>query len=581
MIQSQRDLIQRLKHQPRHGMADPKDPVTISWGDIGDAFGALDTLLELTDKLQTSFNKLNNAAARTIGIDSAVTRYRDFAGILQDVANRATYLERRNAALNKSFGITSKAAAKLGKVLDDVANEFSLADGQVRQYASSIKSMFPLFNQTTKSTSEFYRGMIQTQHILQTGLGMSEEAANNFSQFAAQGGNNAIQFVDQLHEMSKAMDESGTMGYFNMMVQDIADAGSEMQLQFGKIPGEFAMAALKAKKFGLGLKQIQATAAKMLDIESSIGAELEYQLLSGRRLVNEVSGESLTNAFRQATVTGDSIKAADTLNQILDQEGDTLEKNLFARQQMAQLLGIEEQQLASALQKRNIIEKAASAGFTIDLDSGKVEAGLAEAQKALKAGALTKEDFGKLVDATDTRTTDDLLKEILNVNERQLFISQATNQEQLIGLARKNMIDITKAFKPAEVPEGTLEIAGKAMVLKKVGTDAIDAFITSMTTIPNAASADTYAADTLPAKDLVAMPGTNGKILSGPFGAFSLDERDMVIAGDPAKLTGGGNSNNNMMQFAAAIVAAINSQTQQLKSRDNTYGSGINDSYYS
>jgi hypothetical protein len=69
-------------------------------------------------------------------------------------------------------------------------------------------------------------------------------------------------------------------------------------------------------------------------------------------------------------------------------------------------------------------------------------------------------------------------------------------------------------------------------------------------------------------------------VLTGPFGAFSLDDRDMIMAGDPNKMTGsGGGSSADFMKAAAMIVAAINAQTSQLK-RDSTFGSGLTGQYY-
>jgi hypothetical protein len=50
-----------------------------------------------------------------------------------------------------------------------------------------------------------------------------------------------------------------------------------------------------------------------------------------------------------------------------------------------------------------------------------------------------------------------------------------------------------------------------------------------------------------PGRDLVSYPGTDNRILTGEFGAFSLDQRDMIIAGDPNKLLG--NENNNSKNY--------------------------------
>jgi len=57
-------------------------------------------------------------------------------------------------------------------------------------------------------------------------------------------------------------------------------------------------------------------------------------------------------------------------------------------------------------------------------------------------------------------------------------------------------------------------------------------------------------------EDLMALPGSNGKVLSGKFGDINLDDRDMVIAGDPKKLMGGGKSSgtSSKMEFGTLTI---------------------------
>jgi hypothetical protein len=44
------------------------------------------------------------------------------------------------------------------------------------------------------------------------------------------------------------------------------------------------------------------------------------------------------------------------------------------------------------------------------------------------------------------------------------------------------------------------------------------------------------------ALDMVSMPGSGGRVMTGSFGSLSLDDRDLVVAGDPNKLLGGNSS---------------------------------------
>jgi hypothetical protein len=200
------------------------------------------------------------------------------------------------------------------------------------------------------------------QHVLTTNLGLTEAATEAYTLYASKNGENAdatLQFASSLATVLH--DEDGTMGYMKQAIEGIAEAGAETQLQFGKLPGNLEVATIKASALGFKLDELADAGTHLLDIESSIGQELEYQLLSGHRLVGneqaseKLRGKSLTNAYREATLRGNMSDAASTLNTILEQEGEVLENNLFARKEMAGLLGIEEGQLSRALQKKKLL----------------------------------------------------------------------------------------------------------------------------------------------------------------------------------------------------------------------------------
>ena len=142
---------------------------------------------------------------------------------------------------------------------------------------------------------------------------------------------------------------------YKMITEGIAEAGADIQLQYGRLPGSLEQATIKASRLGLKLEDLAGAGESLLDIESSIGKELEYQLLTGRQLTND-QNQSLTNLYREATLRGDANEQANILNDIVAKEGKTLENNLFARKQMADLLGLQEQQLAGAIQKQKLLD---------------------------------------------------------------------------------------------------------------------------------------------------------------------------------------------------------------------------------
>jgi methyl-accepting chemotaxis protein len=63
--------------------------------------------------------------------------------------------------------------------------------------------------------------------------------------------------------------------------------------------------------------------------------------------------------------------------------------------------------------------------------------------------------------------------------------------------------------------------------------------------------------DLIPVPDMVSLPGSNGRVMTGSFGSLALDDRDLVVAGDPNKLLGGGNNSGtpSRMEFGNLNVS--------------------------
>lgn len=575
------DLIKRLKRQPRHG-ADMIDELNDMAGGVGDfmatiqnAFsGAVDLFKDVSKaylKMATSID--NTIIKQGIGIGKAIELNEALADTYKGLVAPALVFEKRLSVLNKSMGITSAAASKVATALKANARQVNATNKaliptneQLLQYTANMQKLIPTVDQSKVATNKFYKGMQDVQHIMTQNVGLTEDQANAYTLYAAQSDHNAASQLRAAKAIAAAVDPDGTVGAFKMITQEVADAGSTIQLQYGRIPGSLENAVLKAKKFGFTLSQVTAVGEKLLDIESSTGDELEYQLLTGRRLVTQ-QGKSLTNMFREAALQGDATKSADALNQIIEQEGDTLRNNLFARKQMASLLGIEEQQIASALQKKKILEKATAAGITVDIDdNGAMARAAAELQKQ---GDLSEKELEEFQKATDTRTTEDILEQQLTLQREQLMATYLVNADNEATrnkiLAQANDIKM-QGFTDLDAMEG-LGAAFATMYTATQGVSTVKNFATGLGSQPKAAPAGPAA--NKPAAgggDVVSMPGSTHTLV-GDYGEIFLDPRDAVAAGPPAAIAGlasGGSNNSDVVQelksLKMAILLAINSK---------------------
>jgi hypothetical protein len=379
-------------------------------------------------------------------------------------------LEKRNAILNKSLGVTITQAAKISKNIASFANSIGVSQQNIIAMQGGFKKLATTINLSSKGNQQFRTELAASQTLLTRNLQLSDEQAEKFQYYASMtqkiNGKEQGRMTDRLQmtiQTAKQIEKStGMSGALLTITEAIAESSATTQLQFGRMPGNLELASIKAKSLGFTLDEMASSGKQMLDIESSIGQELEYQLLSGRRLTNE-NGKSLTNLYREATLRGDMNAQADIMNRILETEGETLENNMLAREQMSKLLGIDEAKLSRALQKQKILASAGAAGAKLmGLEGDKL---LQAAEAAVKKGELKPAELKKLITLQqDNRTTDQRLDELIEIQNDQKALSiLQTQQDTIIANNSAIMLKLTKESMGVSAMTPTLTKAGAAL----------------------------------------------------------------------------------------------------------------------
>ena len=450
-------IISRLKQQARHGVLvgesdEEKQARQQLESQQKNAEKVTYRLKSVYDDLAKSLDGLAaSEAARATGIQKSIKIQQELAAKILETTKSANVLAQRNAELQKSFGLSTSIAAKLGFELDEMAVSLGTSRVNAEKNYAAI--------------SKLTGGMIQNSKSLQklnqyytVNRGLTQDAADGLLMFASNqakvdaNGKLTEQSLENqsglLRNQFAAIEKvTGIKGAQLEIENAIGTAASKTRLTFGKYPSQLGVAVMKAKALGLELADLETVGDNLLNIESSVGEELNYQLLTGHRLVDQ-SGKSLTNKYREAYLTGKASEAADALNKIIDQEGNTLENNMLARQQMAKTLGIEEDQLSKIVEKRklmkNLINETTKKPISIDLFT---DLKGQELEQALKDAGAANKDIAEIMKADDTRSPDvrsaDALESI-EANGIKLQMGTAEGAEKLItatAAATKTMID--------------------------------------------------------------------------------------------------------------------------------------------
>ena len=378
-------------------------------------------LIDIYKDLGSTVVKLaETEAARTTGIGKLIKVQQDLAKNMQDLSSDANILAKRNANLQKSFGLSVVSAAQLGYQFDKMAGELGTSRENIEKNYTAISKLTGGFGQNVK-------GLIKLNQYYTVNRGLTQEMADGLLTFASNQAkvdengkiseesleNQSVLLRNQFAAIEKI---TGIKGAQLTVEQEIGKASSATRLTFGKYPAQLGMAVMKAKALGLELSDLEAVGDNLLSIESSVGEELNYQLLTGHRLVDN-NQKSLTNKYRELYLAGKSEEAAQTMYEIFDKEGDTLENNMLARKQMAKVLGIEEDKVASIVEKRklmkNLIDKSTGKPLSVDIFS---KTGKELQDYLAKNTDATTESIEKIMQKDDIRDpatqTADTLKSI-------------------------------------------------------------------------------------------------------------------------------------------------------------------------
>ena len=171
----------------------------------------------------------------------------------------------------------------------------------------------------------------------------------------------------------------GTVSAFNsanraavsqgVVLKDVATASADIKASFAGNPELLAEAASAARRMGLELSKVDQIASSLMDFESSIEAELEAQLLTGKS-INMAKARELALNNDLAGLGNEIFKNSADIN-------DFGKMNRIQQEAQAKALGISREELGKIAYARAI------------------EAGMTEAQAEAAAG-VTAEDMKRL-----------------------------------------------------------------------------------------------------------------------------------------------------------------------------------------
>jgi len=468
--------------------------------------------------------------------------------------------------VSAAVGLIVKGFTSLNQAQTDFGRETGRTASRWDATSTSVTTLSDYIKTATNLTKQlgFQADLIFTSKTLQEAtemvelMGMSSEEAGKLAMLSKLNGT----------ELKKANESViKTAGNFNktnrtaisqkQILSDVANTSNVIAVNLGGNASKIAQANLEARRFGLSLEKADQIASSLLDFESSISAEIEAELLTGKDLNLEKA--------RLLALNGETAELTKEIGQNQDIISAYTSGNRLQQEAIAKSVGLQREDIA-----KMIIDQKSQLGLTDE--------------QVQKASGMNEEDFKRLSVQESINKSISKMGEAL-AGPLEMLASMVGHAGVMytifagigviiasqivtgISAAVTGLIRMLAPLTAAAIEYGTMAIAAITSASAATLGIAIPAIIGGIALGAGAM----YAYQTM--KDGVIDP-KKGPIVSGEFGTVQLNPNDQIVAGTDLagdKKPKGGKSQPSMditpmVQELQAVKAVLN----QILAKDTT-----------
>ena len=286
---------------------------------ISKAFG----LDKLSEKIQKSI-----LAGGNLGIVGVVAAVGILYAVLSDVTKEAREFA---SATGVTYGQARQIADEARKAALTYNNQLATQKDILAVQQETIKA----FGTTAMLTGE------QAANVADLGKSFgygAQQAASVNNAFMSMGVTATTAYEAQQSLAAEALKAGVNVG---AVTKDIAENSKQTAKYFGGNVQALKDSAIQAAKMGMTLNTMAKISDKLLDVQSSLTAQFEFQALSGRQIDLDLA--------RQLALEGDIAGAA---KEVLNAVGSTAEfnsMNMLQRKKLAEAVGMEVDELQRSL----------------------------------------------------------------------------------------------------------------------------------------------------------------------------------------------------------------------------------------
>jgi len=268
--------------------------------------------------------------------------------------------------IKKLFGFIKKgyqegleAAKKVSEENVGLSRSLGLAQGEASKLAGTVRGMGPTQAASVESAKALYSAMGGTEKLstktlktfigLNTFAGMSAENLASIHKFAKLSGDDSGVVAEHMADAALSAIKNNKLAVSQkVLLGDVAKTSDVIKLRYQGQENELVKIVADAKKYGLELSKAEDIAKSLLNIEDSLAAEMEAELLTGKELNLEKAREAALNGD-VATLQAEIAKNAGSIEEFN-------KMNVVQQEAYAKAVGLSRQDLGKMLsdQKSNL-----------------------------------------------------------------------------------------------------------------------------------------------------------------------------------------------------------------------------------
>lgn len=266
------------------------------------------------------------------------------AFLINEMVSALMKADQATGELAKAFGTSYSEAATLRNELNTIAN----LSGDVNINTAALQKSLIAINKEFGTASKLNGELLKDFTRLTTVAGYTEQAALGLSKITAATGTDLSDNTEAILGEAAALNAvNGLALNEKEIVEEVAKASAATTLTLGMQPKELTKAVVQAKALGVTLEQVESISQSLLNFESSISAELEAELLTGRHL-------NLERA-RLAALNGQIGVVAEEIAKQTGSAADFTEMNVIQQEALAKSVGMTREDLAKSLIEREAL----------------------------------------------------------------------------------------------------------------------------------------------------------------------------------------------------------------------------------